>query len=702
MATYFWVNTSSTSTSWDTASNWSTSSGGAPGAVTPTSADDVVFDNNSGRLTLSQTVTTTASSVCKDFAITSRTRGDLSFQPSPYLSIHGSISFSATAKASFSVSTQYLWLLGAGTNTISSGINIPKLLVGGTGTWTQASALIINTLSVPRDVEISSGSYRTNGFTLTANGLLSSSGANPRTIDLSSSLITLSGQTALNLSAVNLTYVDNGSTSIVVTGTSTASVVSVSSGVALNSLTASRATISSGGIIFAGGTFGALTLNATATGSTQFILSSTVTVTGTLTCSGAASTSRGFVLSSLVRQARTLSAGTTSITDFDFQDITAAGTAAWTGTRVGDAKGNSGITFSTPKTVYWSNAGSANWSGVAWATSSGGTPAASNFPLPQDTAIYDDAGLASGAVVTVDKPWNMPTIIATAVTGAKPFTFACGSGFGSSFLNFYGGFELNTNATRLISGTPFWYFLGRVTQNLAQPYPGAPSGVMPSAVVRDTSTLNLTGNILVNSVSVEANSTFTANTFNVTAEGFVLNERGVCNMGTGTLWTISSYWNVTTASPGVTLINAETSTISMSGSSAATFNGGGKTYATLYFDISVIGGLIINNSNTFGTISGSTGTNRRVIFQAGSTTTVTNFNLNGIAGVGGQLGLVSTSSGSSYTISKSSGVVSVEYLNISDSNATGGATFLAINSINSGGNTGWVFGIPNTGFLLFC
>jgi len=47
------------------------------------------------------------------------------------------------------------------------------------------------------------------------------------------------------------------------------------------------------------------------------------------------------------------------------------------------------------------------------------------------------------------------------------------------------------------------------------------------------------------------------------------------------------------------------------------------------------------------------------------------------------------------TLSKSSGIVSVDYLSIQDSNATGGATWYAgANSVDAGNNTGWIFTAP--------
>jgi hypothetical protein len=56
--------------------------------------------------------------------------------------------------------------------------------------------------------------------------------------------------------------------------------------------------------------------------------------------------------------------------------------------------------------------------------------------------------------------------------------------------------------------------------------------------------------------------------------------------------------------------------------------------------------------------------------------------------------------GTQATISAESGTNTVSYLTIQDSNATGGATWYAIDptNVNAGNNTGWIFRDPDTGF----
>jgi|LakMenE01Jun11ns_1017448.scaffolds.fasta_scaffold9465401_1 hypothetical protein len=80
-----------------------------------------------------------------------------------------------------------------------------------------------------------------------------------------------------------------------------------------------------------------------------------------------------------------------------------------------------------------------------------------------------------------------------------------------------------------------------------------------------------------------------------------------------------------------------------------------------------------------------------ISFEAGSTTTVTNFTLAGASGFPATIN--STIPGTQFTLSKTSGTVTANYLQIQDSNAIGGATWDASNGTNTDleNNTGWFF-----------
>lgn len=94
MATYYWVGGAGT---WDasTTTNWASTSGGPGGAGVPTSADDVVFDNNSG--TSGDVATVVNGAVAKLF---SYTHARINFSGAgQVLTLHGSISVTAAPPA---------------------------------------------------------------------------------------------------------------------------------------------------------------------------------------------------------------------------------------------------------------------------------------------------------------------------------------------------------------------------------------------------------------------------------------------------------------------------------------------------------------------------------------------------------------------------------------------------------------------------
>lgn len=172
----------------------------------------------------------------------------------------------------------------------------------------------------------------------------------------------------------------------------------------------------------------------------------------------------------------------------------------------------------------------------------------------------------------------------------------------------------------------------------------------------------------------------------------------VLTLGTSTITFLNtpaqSLWTV--SGSGVT-VNAASATFVFGSNSANTrvFDGFGQTYGTLTYNRSgSTGGMDITGSNTFGTINFSDVTNARTLrFVAATTNTITSaFNVNGTAG---KLMTIGSTTAATHTLSKASGQVSCDYLSISNSIATGGAAWYAgANSVDGGGNTGWIFTAP--------
>lgn len=250
-----------------------------------------------------------------------------------------------------------------------------------------------------------------------------------------------------------------------------------------------------------------------------------------------------------------------------------------------------------------------------------------------------------------------------------------------------------------------WVFSTTGTKTLTCPYS------LRRVTFNGTGTWNLGASLLVSNQIYLTQGTLTTNNYNVTGLAFVssnTNTRAL-NMGSS-MFTLTINTNSTPAgwdlgtSTNMTL-NAGTSTIYINQSYDVSFNGGGLTYSTLSIDSNNI--LTINGSNTFSVLKRNIlSTNSFTInFQAGTTTTVNDFQIKGTTSgpTDYPITLNSTVSGSTFTLTNPSEIVSVNYLNLKDSVATGTAKWYAgNNSIDSGNNTGWIFsGPPSSGFFMF-
>jgi hypothetical protein len=196
-------------------------------------------------------------------------------------------------------------------------------------------------------------------------------------------------------------------------------------------------------------------------------------------------------------------------------------------------------------------------------------------------------------------------------------------------------------------------------------------------------TLNLAGFTFT---ATSAVVTFTG-TKNLTFNGGTV----VCSAASATAW----YNNVPTGF--TTTAGTGTGTISMTAATAKTFVGGGSTY-NCTLNQGGAGTLTITGANTFNDIANTNATASQITFPASTTTTVNAFTLSGSSG--NLVSLRSSTPGTRFTLSDPSGTVSVSFLNIQDSAATGGATWNAFTSngnVDNGNNTGWIFvGAPVT------
>jgi hypothetical protein len=398
------------------------------------------------------------------------------------------------------------------------------------------------------------------------------------------------------------------------------------------------------------------------------------------------------------------------LTHADFRSITFAGAAApVSGTRLGNCRNNSGITFPANKTVFWRGTGSGTWGAAFpgnWSFTSGGLADETAFPLAQDTAIFPAAIYPNaGATVTVNADYNIGTIDMSLRT-ANSMTLAI-----NTLPSVYGNW-INGILTTM-SGTGFIFFDGtgeaQTITSAGRTFTQAFSINVASGSVTllDSLTINNASNgITLNS------GTFNVNGFNVTmlsganmqaASG---TDARTLALGTG-LWTVAasgvSAWN--TGGTGFTATG--TGTIRLNSASSKTFGGNSSSYSGITLDQGGAGTLAITGSNTFGNITNSYASvgATTISFQSGQTQTVSNFTASGQSGR--QLSIIRSALTNGF-LSKASGTISVSFCTITGNTATGGATWEAFTTngnINGGNNTGWIFGAVDvaTGnmFLMF-
>jgi hypothetical protein len=692
-STRYWVGGTG---NWSDTARWSDSSGGAGGSSVPRSHDDVVFDSSSNAT--AYTVTVDIANRCKSLTIAGPASGNVTLAGTGNINAHNNITFPATGMTRTWSGGLVLSGSTTGRTITTNGVT---LSAGGAGTltingvgceWTAGSAL---NLGNNDGFTITNGSFITNNYSLTT-AFINSTSSNTRSLNLGSSSVTISGfATPLNFGTTetqSINFSFNAGTSTITTGNATFTGNGKTFyNVSFTQTDAPTITIN-GANIFNNLSFSGVT-SFPAVKQIQF--SANQTINGTLTFSaGSGATYRTFVRSDTIGTTRTLTCAAFSGTDVDFRDITIAGAAApISGTRLGDCKGNTGITFGAGVTRYWNRAAGGSWSDVAWATSSGGTANASNFPLAQDTCVFEATGLNSGATVTIDGSYNIGTINMSART-TNTMTLSNGA----VTFPIYGNWINGTGTT--LSGTGTITFAGRGSQTLTsagrtftQSFTiDTPSG---SVTLQDAFETTFSSSFAVRLDS----GTFNANDYNVTMSGSSggwsstnSNTRTIV-IGSGT-WTMAGSgtpWNTQTIT-GLTVTG--TGTLSFTSASTKTFSIGTNTssFSGLTINQGGAGQLSLNGNNTFANITNTySATGATTISFGTSTQRVANFTATGEAG------RVLTILGSSATspctlIYTGIGNISLDYVTITGVRAYPLTdTWYAGNNSTNNGSLGWLF-----------
>lgn len=689
MANRFWTGGSGT---WDssTTTNWATTTGGAGGASAPTASDTAIFDSLSN--TTAYTVTMGAGAVCLacNFSAAPAVSGTITWAGSTALTISGQLTLLSGMTRTYTGAITFNATSGTQVITSNSVVLNSALTFNGVGgTWQLADTLNIGSNAIT----LTKGTFDTNGKTVTALGIVST-GASTRVLTLGASSITLSDpNTPVNFVSTGFTFNCNTS-SITCSG---AGVTFAGGGLTFNNVTFTGNTSTLSTVVTGTNTFANLTITGASAKNQQVGFNANQTITSTLNITGQSLINRVFVYSVTsgglwnIGTAITLTAAIVSLSNVDFADVTAAGVAApFTGSSLGNAGGNTSITTTTPVTRYKISGGNTYSSTATWSTSSGGSSGAS-VPLCHDTIVFDSSSFSAAQTITIDLQL-IPALDFTNATNTPGVTFNVSSYNTCFFL--MGGLNLTSIGTLTFTSSSAPVFAGRSAYSITT------NGKSFTSTNRfwafgATGTLNDnftgTGSCIFDAGTLDLNGkTLTTNSFSSTAS---INKARTLTFGGGSIVTTgtANAWNSTnltiTASPVGTIKFTDTT------NTAITFAGGGLTYPNLYFSRGAsTGTLTITGTNTFTDIKDD-GTGTHSIVFPNVTTTTTTFNVNGTSGH--LISLTRTGGAGTMTLSAASGTISCDYLSISNSTATGGASWYAgANSTNGGGNTGWIFTAP--------
>jgi hypothetical protein len=583
---------------------WATSSGGAVNAANFPLAQDTAIIDNTG-LNTGQSIMGGDGYNLTTLTSTKTNAYELRTLPI----IYGNVTLTASMTTSSFAPT----FAGRVTqNLTSAGNTINSVGCSGFG----ASVRLVDNTTV-NNWGLGSGGLDTNNRSFTATTLGLTASGLPFTLTLGSSAVSVpslgSGIASPPVMTVNA-------------GTSTVTITAPSGDIGFTgqTLTWNNVVFSSaspGFDFFGTNTFNNLTFTATTpTGVNGITLGGNQTVTGTLAFGGGTSvTQRMGVTSNTPGTQRTITAAAVSgLSDIDFRDIAAAGASApWSGTRLGNCLGNSNITFVAGANKYWNLAGTQNWSATAWATTSGGSPSVNNFPLAQDTCIFNNTGSAD--TVTLNSGWNIGTINASSRTSAMTLA-------GSGAINLYGDVTYGSGITSTATGG--WVFQGTSTQTFTtagKTLANLFTVNNPSCSFQHGDAYTSTGSIVLTIGSYRTQN------YNVTISGLSssnTNTRSI-TLGTSTVtFSGTSTINFTVVT-GLTFSGAS-STINLSNTALKTLAGGSQIFGTVSSTGGTTNPLFITGSNTFGTLTNSART--YLSFASGTTQTVTNFTYSGASG----------------------------------------------------------------------
>lgn len=329
---------------------------------------------------------------------------------------------------------------------------------------------------------------------------------------------------------------------------------------------------------------------------------------------------------------------------------------------------------------YWINGGSGDWDDTAnWSSTSGGAGGAS-VPTSADNVFFDaNSNFFPSDFLVILNVASCNNFDASAC--AETVTV-----YGYDNLKVYG--NLTLSSTFSIEST----VSGGYYQMTVQMYGTADLTLNDSIIFAPVYaygdvTLQSSGTISL--VYAPTGGTLNTNNYDLITGRFLVYTGGMTTLGTSTITTrrlVSSAGDTSSsefyASPSN--LSSSSATIVIEGTSGS-FKGGGGTYSTVTLSANT---TTVTGDNTIGTLNLTAGITAN--FASSSNNTITSFAI--LSSSASNTTLQSSSSGTRFTLTKTSGSVSESKLSIQDSAATGGASWVAgSGSQDLGNNTGWVF-----------
>ena len=340
----------------------------------------------------------------------------------------------------------------------------------------------------------------------------------------------------------------------------------------------------------------------------------------------------------------------------DFRDVTTTTNIDLSAqTDIGDAGGNSGITF-PPSVTQTVTGSSANWSTASWT---------SRVPLPQDDVVIS---LTAGQTLTAD----MPRL-------GRDISFTTGTNFTlGNAVTSYGSLDF-TNAGTFTPGSNNWVMETNINSTLRSAGKSFSNVLQISGSRGAVILLDGFSSTSTSGFSIINNGIFNSNSQTVTLYKLLGATSGrtiIMNDSTWNLTGTGVVWEGTTT--GTFQTTNSTINITDTSSTSKTFSGNGKSYHNLSTP-SGTGGVIITGANSFNNIS----VGGKLTFPATTTTTAASLTPTGTPT------LLSSTGGSPATVRSLLGTHSLTSTSIQDIAFTGNATWKCLTGCtNVSGNSG--------------